>query len=99
MPMDFASDALGMLDPLEFATTVTYTPLVGSPTTINVLLDFGVNRIGFESDVSSTHDECTFRNADIATPKRGDTVSDGVTTKTFVSEIDNDLTVSVWLVK
>ena len=99
MPMNLSEDAADLFDEDEFATAVTYTPLVGAPTSINVILDFGVTRIGYESDVASTHDEATFRNVDIATPKRGDTLTWGANTKTLVSAIDNDGIVSTWLVK
>ena len=66
---------------------------------VNVILDKNVSRIGFDSEISTTHDECTFLNRDISSPARGDTIeADGVS-QIFVSEIDNDGIISSWLVK
>ena len=99
MPIDYDTDFVCMFDDDEHATAVTYTPLVGSPTTINVIIDLSVARIGFDSEINTTHDEVTFMDADIATPKRGDTVAFGSTTHVFVSEIEDDGIISSWLVK
>ena len=99
MPIDYAADFAEMLDEDEHATAVTYTSLVGSSSNINVIIDSGVTRIGFDSEISTTHDECTFLNVDITSPKRGDNVVYGSITLNFVSEIENDGIISSWLVK
>jgi len=99
MPIDYAADFAEMLDEDEHATAVTYTSLVGTISNINVIIDSGVTRIGFDSEISTTHDECTFLNVDITSPKRGDKVVYGSITLNFVSEIENDGIISSWLVK
>ena len=99
MPIDYAADFAEMLDEDEHATAVVYTSLVGTISNINVIIDSGVTRIGFDSEISTTHDECTFLNVDITSPKRGDKVVYGSITLNFVSEIENDGIISSWLVK
>lgn len=99
MPIDYADDFTSMFDENEHGTFSLYTSVDGSVLQVNVILDSGVTRIGFDSEISTTHDECTFLNQDITCAARGDTIeADGVS-QIFVSEIENDGIVSSWLVK
>ena len=99
MPIDYADDFTSMFDENEHGTFSLYTSMDGPVSQVNVILDKNVSRIGFDSEISTTHDECTFLNRDISSPARGDTIeADGVS-QIFVSEIDNDGIVSSWLVK
>ena len=83
----------------EFGDPGTYTPLVGTPLTLNMLIYEGVIRDGFDSKLVVSHDEIAFLKSDVADMKRGDTFDDGTTTFTFVSPIADDQEIPVWLVK
>jgi hypothetical protein len=99
MPLDYYADFSSMFDEEEHATFSLYTSMDGSVLQVNVILDAGVTRIGFDSDIPTTHDECTFLNRDISSPARGDIIeSDGIC-QVFVTEIENDGIISSWLVK
>lgn len=99
MPIDYAADFTDMLDENEHGTALTYTTVGGLISSVNMILDAGVTRIGFDSEISTTHDEATFLNIDVTSPARGDKIeADGIL-QFFVSEIDNDGIVSSWLVK
>ena len=99
MPIDYSEDFECMFDNNEHGTEVIYTSVSGPVSKINVIMDSGVVRVGFDSEISSTHDECTFLNSDICNPKRGDTIAYGSTTHEFVSVIEDDGVISSWLVK
>lgn len=98
MGVESASDLASFFDPDEFGTAFTYTPLVGSPITVNAIVDEGIIRVGFDSRLAESHTEITFSKTDITTPKRGDTLNDGSTTYTLVSPIEDDGTLATWLV-
>ena len=99
MPIDYYADFSLMFGEDEHGTFSLYTSMDGSVLQVNVILDAGVSRIGFDSDISTTHDECTFLNQDISTPARGDTIESNGICQVFVTEIENDGIISSWLVK
>lgn len=99
MPNAFVRElARDVFDTLDHMESMTYTPVTGATSTINVALARGIQRVGFESDVMAQHDEVSFLTADVATPKRGDTIYDGTYTYTFVSPITNNGVVAIWVV-
>lgn len=98
MPNAFVNElARDVFDSLEQLSSVIYTPLVGSQTTVNVAIRRGIRRVGFESRLDEQHDEVAFLIQDIATPKRGDTINDGSTTWEIISSIQDDDITGLWI--
>lgn len=100
MTMDFDADAADMFDTDEFATDALYAA-GGTPPTVavKILIDEGVQRLGFESNQATSHTEVTFRDSEITAPARGDTLEYGAgpSSLTLVTEIVDDGIVSVWI--
>lgn len=76
-----------------------YTSIVGITVDLKAVIEKGVVRVGFDSELATEHDEIAFRSSDIYNPMRGDTFYDGVDTYEFVSVISDDGQCPVWLVK
>jgi len=97
--MPFTEDLSPFFNTGEHATEVIYTSVSGSVISTDIILVTGVSRIGFDSEMSITHNEATFKNSDVPDPTRDDTFNDGSKTYTLISEIVNDGKTSIWLVK
>jgi hypothetical protein len=98
MGIESAADLAGMFNADEFATSVTYTPLVGDSSTISVIISPALRTDGYESRVQTDHIEIEFLRSDISTPKRGDQLDDGSTVYELISPIIDDGVVATWLV-
>ena len=97
--MPFIEDLSAFFNANEFATTVIYNSISGSVLTVDIIVVLGVIRVGFDSEMSVSHDEITFKNPDIPNPRRNDTFVAVDATYTLISEIANDGVTSIWLVK
>lgn len=87
-------------DMQEFGTRMTYTPIGGgAQKRVTVILDFGIQRTGFETDIIDRHDEVTFIDDDVPAPKRGDTFSDGTNTYALAVPVADDGSISAWVVE
>jgi len=83
----------------EFARLGTYIPVSGAPAQVRGMIDEGIQRIGFDSELSQSHTEFHFLKNEIASPARNDTWLVDSVTYTLVSPISDDGDVATWLVK
>lgn len=93
--LDLASDVFDALDHIE---DMTYTPATGSPSSVRVAVSLGIQRLGFESNISSPHDEASFLKSSITNPRRGDKLDDGTNKYELISPIFDDGVTATWLI-
>lgn len=101
--MSLQDDILDDLNSIYFdaecwGVAAIYTPVAGGTLNVTVIMDFNITRQGYESVVASTHDEITFANESVPTPKRGDRFAMDAGVYELISPLENDSYVSTWVV-
>jgi hypothetical protein len=90
--------AAEVFETLEHLSDAIYTPVVGDQITTRVAISSGIQRVGFESRLSDSHEEASLLREDVTAPKRGDTINIAGTVYELISPIIDDGVVATWLV-